>query len=68
MPYTRPQASTLAVRFPSADEPMLRGPAWIEQQWQAARIDAVDGGDAGAVLVLDEIQKIPRWSEAVKRL
>lgn len=53
------------VRYASADEPMLRGVDWIRQQWEAARLEA---GKAGAVLVLDEIQKIPQWSETVKRL
>ncbi|WP_297904332.1 ATP-binding protein [Metallibacterium sp.] len=58
----------LAHRFASADEPTLRGHEWIAQQWDAARRLAADAGKAGAVLVLDEIQKIPGWSEAVKRL
>lgn len=58
----------LVHRFDSADEPTLRGPAWIAQQWDAARRLAADAGKPGAVLVLDEIQKIPGWSEAVKRL
>jgi uncharacterized protein len=55
-------------RFASADEPTLRGRDWIEQQWEAARIESGDSGKGGAVLVLDEIQKIPGWSETVKRL
>jgi uncharacterized protein len=54
------------VRYVSADEPTLRGPDWISQQWEAARLEAM--GKVGAVLVLDEIQKIPAWSETVKRL
>jgi len=56
------------VRFASADEPTLRGREWIEQQWEAARLEAGDAGKHGAVLVLDEIQKIPSWSGTVKRL
>jgi hypothetical protein len=56
----------LPVRYASADEPTLRGGDWIDQQWQAARLDIAD--KRGAVLVLDEIQKIPGWSETVKRL
>ena len=56
------------VRFASADEPTLRGADWIAQQWEAARLTAADAGKTGAVLVLDEIQKIPGWSETVKRL
>lgn len=56
------------VRFASADEPTLRGREWIEQQWEAARLAAREAVRPGAVLVLDEIQKIPGWSETVKRL
>ena len=55
----------LDVRFVSADEPTLRGPEWIAQQWEAVR--AGSGGNPG-ILVLDEVQKIPGWSESVKRL
>lgn len=52
--------------YASADEPSLHGTSWIEQQWEVGRSLA---GEAGrAVLVLDEIQKIPGWSESVKRL
>lgn len=54
------------VRYVSADEPTLRGTDWISQQWEAARLEAT--GKAGAVLVFDEVQKIPAWSETVKRL
>jgi predicted AAA+ superfamily ATPase len=58
-------ALDLPVRYVSADEPTLRAGDWIAQQWEAARLEA---GKRGAVLVLDEIQKIPGWSETVKRL
>lgn len=55
----------IPVRYASADEPTLRSIDWIGQQWDAARLEAT--GRAGAVLVLDEVQKIPAWSETVKR-
>ena len=62
------ERSGLPARYASADEPTLRGGGWIEQQWEAARglADAADAG--GALLVLDEVQKVPRWPETVKRL
>ena len=56
------------VRYASADEPTLRGADWIGQQWEAARLATAEAGRGGALLVLDEIQKIPGWSETVKRL
>jgi predicted AAA+ superfamily ATPase len=57
---------TVPVRYASADEPTLRGNDWIAQQWDAARLET--NARSGAVIVLDEIQKIPAWSETVKRL
>ena len=54
--------------FASADEPTLRGPEWVAQQWEAARLLADDGGAAGALLLLDEAQKAPNWAETIKRL
>lgn len=62
------EASGLLTRFASADEPTLRGSSWLDQQWEAARLEARQAGQRGAVLVLDEIQKVPGWSESVKRL
>lgn len=54
--------------YASADEPALKGREWIVQQWDAARLKAATGGRRGAVLALDEVQKVPGWSEVVKRL
>ena len=54
--------------YASADEPTLRERAWIGAQWQTAREMMRNAGRRGAVLVFDEIQKIPDWSEVVKRL
>ncbi len=58
--------ATLPGTLVSADEPTLRGRTWLEAQWGAARATAA--GRRGAMIVLDEVQKIPAWSEVVKRL
>ncbi len=52
-------------RYASADEPMLRDRVWLEEQWEATRAAA---GVDEFVLVIDEVQKVDGWSEAVKRL
>ncbi|MCY4511162.1 MAG: ATP-binding protein [Acidobacteria bacterium] len=44
-----------------------RDAEWLVLRWEAARREA-EASPRGAVLVLDEIQKIPQWSEAVKGL
>lgn len=52
--------------YVSADEPISRDPIWIQQQWDLARLTAKNNN--GAILVLDEAQKIPDWSTMVKKL
>jgi predicted AAA+ superfamily ATPase len=54
--------------FASADEPTLGDPAWLAAQWERARVLADHADRRSAILVLDEVQKIKGWSEAVKRL
>jgi uncharacterized protein len=56
---------SVPVRYASADEPTLRGPEWVDQQWETARLEA---GEGDGVLVLDEVQKASNWAESVKRL
>lgn len=46
--------------------PRERDVVWLEERWMEAREEAARYGRS--VLVLDEIQKIPGWSEAVKGL
>ncbi|MDD9822766.1 MAG: ATP-binding protein [Gammaproteobacteria bacterium] len=58
----------LPARYASADEPALRGGGWVEQQWVAALHLAAESGRKGALLSLDEVQKVAHWSETVKRL
>jgi len=62
------EAISLPAHYASADAPTLQGQAWIEQQWDIARLLIRDALAAeGAVLVLDEVQKVSGWSELVKR-
>lgn len=51
--------------YATADLPAPPQPAWIEQQWETARLRAKEGQPV--VLVLDEVQKVSRWPEIVKR-
>lgn len=44
-----------------------RDTAWLINQWQRARA-AARASLAGHILILDEIQKITRWSETIKGL
>lgn len=57
----------IPTHYASADEPTLKSSSWLEQQWETARYKRKDK-NGEALLVLDEIQKLPNWSETVKRL
>ena len=49
--------------YANADDLLVTDRTWLLEQWQKARLL----GD-GALLVIDEIQKIPNWSETLKSL
>ncbi|HSX26006.1 MAG TPA: ATP-binding protein [Chlamydiales bacterium] len=50
----------------SADLATLQSLSWIEQQWEAARQKIEP--ERGALLIIDEVQKIPHWSDMIKTL
>ncbi len=53
--------------YASADQPAPQDRSWIAQQWELGRFLSSESSD-GAVLVLDEVQKISGWSAVVKGL
>jgi predicted AAA+ superfamily ATPase len=50
--------------YASADE--ATHPLWLQQQWETIRLKARSAESSEALLVIDEIQKIPDWSNLVK--
>jgi predicted AAA+ superfamily ATPase len=67
----RQAAGSLGIpgHYATADEPALKDTVWIAQQWEVARALCRAGGRRRkSLLILDEVQKIPGWSETVKRL
>lgn len=71
LPVDEPDAPV--VRMPPSTEGTAvpghrpRDAEWLVLRWENARREA-ERSSKGAVLVLDEIQKIPNWSEIVKGL
>lgn len=49
----------IPVHYTSGDG--VSSPVWIHEQWQLAQIQK-------KILIIDEIQKIPQWSENLKKL
>ena len=63
------EALSIPVHFATADEPTLRDPTWIRQQWEIARLKIANKRSRdNALLILDEAQKVSGWSELIKRL
>ncbi|MCF7806098.1 MAG: ATP-binding protein [Simkaniaceae bacterium] len=56
----------IPIHYNSADIATLEDLSWIETQWQIARDLVKNKGSA--LLIVDEIQKIPRWSSLIKKL
>lgn len=52
--------------YEAADQPAIPQTEWIEAHWNSAR--KVSGHGKLPLLILDEVQKIPGWSETVKKL
>lgn len=68
-----PEPATPSPSFTQQDQEVttalteVRDAKWLTRTWEDARKKA-NHSDRGFVLVLDEIQKIPQWSETVKGL
>lgn len=54
--------------FVSADAVLASDAAWLDLQWETARLKMDQAKTQEFLLVIDEIQKINNWSEAVKKL
>ena len=53
--------------YATADQPDTPSTVWIDSQWQRIR-EAYKQKKDKSLIILDEVQKIPNWSEAVKKL
>ena len=53
--------------FYSADNVPASNTAWVSDCWEAVRSLKRSNNWESAILVIDEIQKVPNWSEVVKK-
>ncbi len=58
---------TMSALFVTADNQPSGSNEWISQQWQAARLQMQAQTLDEYALIIDEVQKINAWSEAVKK-
>ena len=55
--------SSYSNHYANADDLLVTNRTWLLEQWQKAQLMG-----EGTLLVIDEIQKIPNWSETLKSL
>jgi len=54
--------------FESADAVAAANTLWLEQVWESARLKLKAKSAKSFLLIIDEIQKISKWSDMVKKL
>ncbi len=53
--------------FITADDVFATDTTWIAREWGNARFQMQQNGKKEIIFIVDEIQKIPNWSETVKK-
>ncbi len=53
--------------FCTADSIIQADNSWIEQQWETARLKHKKSQTEKFLFIIDEIQKVPNWSESIKK-
>lgn len=53
--------------FITADDVFAADTTWIRREWNNARLKHEQSGQKELLLIIDEVQKIENWSEAIKK-
>ncbi|KAA6336380.1 hypothetical protein EZS27_015461 [termite gut metagenome] len=53
--------------FVTADDLYAADNTWIRREWSNARLQLQQTGSKEILFVIDEVQKVPNWSEAIKK-
>ena len=61
------QETKILSHFVTADNLYAADTAWIKREWDNIRLQMRQENKNEAILIIDEIQKAPNWSEAVKK-
>jgi predicted AAA+ superfamily ATPase len=59
--------TAIAHCFVTADDLYAADNTWIRRDWNKARLQLQQTGSKEILFVIDEVQKVPNWSEAVKK-
>jgi len=61
------QQISMTHHFVTADDLYTADSTWIRREWSKVRLLLQQSGEKEALFIIDEIQKVPNWSEVVKK-
>ncbi|GHV57446.1 ATPase AAA [Bacteroidia bacterium] len=61
------QQISMAHYFVTADDLYTTDNLWIRREWNNARLQLQQSGSRELLFIIDEVQKVPNWSEVIKR-
>ncbi len=61
------QQISIPHHFVTADDLYAADATWVRREWSNARLRLRQSGGSELLLIIDEVQKVPNWSEVVKR-
>lgn len=61
------ESTSATTYFVTADDIYAAGTVWIKTVWGNARLKLKQSGAKELILIIDEVQKVSNWSEAIKK-
>jgi len=61
------QETDIPYHFVTADDLYAVDSTWLRREWGNARLQMQQSGSKEILLIVDEVQKVPNWSETVKK-
>ena len=61
------QETNVLSHFVTADDLYAADSTWIRREWDIVRLQMRQSNSDEAIIIIDEIQKAPNWSETVKK-
>ncbi|MDR0864279.1 MAG: ATP-binding protein [Candidatus Symbiothrix sp.] len=61
------EKTSIAHHFVTADDLYVADNTWIRREWSNARLQLQQTGSKEILFIIDEVQKVPNWSEAIKK-
>ncbi|GHT06777.1 ATPase AAA [Bacteroidia bacterium] len=61
------ETTNIVHHFVTADDLYAADNTWIRREWSNARLQLQQTGSKEILFIIDEVQKVPNWSEVIKK-